>query len=226
MAGTTRLKIYNGALELLGSREIASLSEARKPRYLLDRVWNTDGVRYCLEQGEWQFAMRAQEIDDDSTVTTLFGYSYAFTKPTDWVATHAVCSDPSYKSPLTEYADEVGYWYANVTPLYVKYVSDDADYGGNLGVWPQSFCNYVDAYFASKICIALTGDKDKLVFLTGRPGQLDGGELGKRLKIAKSRAGMTQPSRRPPPGAWIGARRGGRGTGRRSDGGNPGSLIG
>ena len=227
MAGTTRLKIYNGSLELLGSRELASLSEERKPRRLLDRVWNSSGVRYCLEQGEWQFAMRAQELDNDPAVETDFGFAYAFNKPTDWVATHAVCSDPYYNQPLTRYNDETEFLYADITPIYWKYVSDDASFGGDLTKWPQSFCNYVDAYFASKICISLTKNKDILSFLIGQPGKTDGGELGKRLKIAKSRAGMTQPTRFPAQGGWTRSRQGrSGGRGPMGDGGLPGSLIG
>lgn len=225
MAGTTRLQIYNAALDLCGERHLASLSEQRKPRRLLDGVWNNNGVRYCLEQGEWQFAMNAIEIGGDPNTQTQFGYSYAFDKPTDWVATHAVCSDPFFKSPLIRYLDETDYWFADITPLYIRYVSDSSDYGGDLSKWPQSFCNFVDAYFASKIVMPLTGDKDRLIFLTGEPGRMDGGELGKRLKIAKSRAGMTQATRFPAPGNWTSSRNG-RNRGPMGDGGTPGSLIG
>lgn len=226
MAGTTRLKIYNGALDLCGERGLASLTENRKPRRLLDRVWDADGVRYCLEQGEWQFAMRTEEIAYDPSTTTQFGYSYAFNKPDDWVATHAVCSDPFFRSPLINYADEVDYWFADITPIYVKYVSDDEQYGGNLANWPQSFCDFVDAYFASKIVRALTNDERIIQDLLGAPGQVTGGLLGKRLKIAKSRAAMTQPTRFPANGAWVKSRYG-RGSGNnRPDGGTTGSLIG
>lgn len=226
MAGTTRLKIYNGALDLCGERRLGSLTEQRKSRRLLDGVWDGDGVRFCLEQGEWQFAMRTDEIAQDPSSATQFGYTYAFNKPDDWVATHAVCSDPFFKAPLIEYADEVDLWFANITPIWVKYVSDDDTYGMNLAQWPQSFCDYVDAYFASKIVMPLTGDKDKVYYICGDPDRATSGVVGKKLKIAKNRAGMTQPTRFPAPGTWTRARYG-RGSGNnRPDGGNPGSLIG
>ena len=37
----TRLQLYNSALLLLGERNLASLSENREPRRLLDHVWDT-----------------------------------------------------------------------------------------------------------------------------------------------------------------------------------------
>lgn len=220
--GTSRLQIYNNALMLCGERSLASLTEDRKPRRLLDTVWDNNGVEYCLEQGQWQFAMRTQRIDYDPDLEPDYGYQNGFQKPSDWMLTAAVCSDEYFKSPLTEYADELDYWYADLEIIYVKFVSNDNGYGLNLGEWPASFCDYVDAYFASRIILDLTGDKQRIQFLLGRgTGKINDGELGRRLKIAKSRAGMTQPARFPPPGSWNSARGGGRG-----DRGNRGSLIG
>lgn len=226
MAGTTRLLIYNGALELVGERQLASLSENRKARRLLDSVWNRDGVRFCLEQGEWQFAMRAEQVSSDPDVTTQFGYAKAFNKPTDWVATHAVCSDPYFKSPLLRYADEVSYWYADIDPIYVKYVSDDDTFGRDLSKWPQSFCDYANAYFASQIVWPLTHDKELTLHIRGNPDKTDSGVVGKTLKVAKSRAAMTQPTRFPAPGTWIKSRWGKGSGSNRPDGGSQSSLIG
>ena len=224
MAGTTRLQLFNDSLMLCGERFLASLTEDREPRRQLDQAWASNGVRYCLEQGQWQFAMRTQQIDADTAIDPQFGYQNAFDKPTDWVLTSAVCSDERFNVPLTQYSDEMGYWLADIDPIYVKYVSDDAAYGGDLPLWPATFCDYVAAYFASKVINKITSDKDKITFLLGQPGKIGGGELGRRLKIAKSRAGMTQPTRFPAQGSWPLAR-GGRG-GTRRDRGNTGSLTG
>ena len=220
---TTRLQIYNNALMLAGETKLASLSEDRKPRRLLDQVWDGGGVRYCLEQGQWQFAMRTQRIDYDPSTEPDFGYRRAFNKPTDWVLTSAFCSDEFFRSPITQYADELDFWYSDVDEVYVKFVSDDEDYGSDLSIWPQTFSDYVDAYFASRVIYDLTSDKGRIEFLMGPSGKVDGGELGRRLKIAKNRAGMTQPTRFPVQGGWTSARMSG---GSRGDRGNPGSLTG
>ena len=207
---------------LCGEASLASLSEDRKPRHLLDRVWDAEGVRYCLEQGQWQFAMRTQRIDYDPDLEPDFGYRRGFQKPSDWVLTSAVCSDEYFKVPLIQYADEQDYWYADLDEIYVKFVSDDNDYGNDLASWPASFSDYVYGYFASQIIFDLTSDKDKVVFLLGRDGKVDSGELGRRLKVAKSRAGMTQPSRQLPVGSWNRARYGNSG----GDRGSNSNLIG
>lgn len=217
--GTTRLQLYNGALQICGERALASLTENRKPRYDLDLVWDGNGVRACLERGQWQFAMRAQSIDSDPDIETTFGYQNAFDKPTDWVNTSAVCSDERFTSPLISYTDAGSYWTADIDPIYVKFVSDDDAFGGNLALWPQSFVDYVMAYFASKIILALTSDKERQrAILAPRVGI-----LAHNLKIAKGQAQMTQATRFPAEGSWTLARRGNR-TNR--DGGNTGSLIG
>ena len=219
MAGTTRLNIYNNALLLCKERFLASLTEEVKARRLLDQVWDSNGVRYCLEQGQWQFAMRTQQIDYDPDTDSQFGYQYVFEKPTDWVLTSAMCSDERFTTPLTQYTDESGagvdYWTADITPIYVKYVSDDDQWGNDLSRWPASFCDYVSAYFASKIVLELTGSKDLIAaIITPRTGILDRAKL-----VAKSRAAMTQGTQYPATGSWIRSRRGRFGGGPLGDGG-------
>lgn len=80
---TTQLDIYNGALLHCGERFLASLTEQREPRRLLDRVWSSNGVKTCLEQGQWNFAMRTIQIDYDPSIAPSFGYARAFQKPND-----------------------------------------------------------------------------------------------------------------------------------------------
>src|SRR5438270_251157 len=78
---------------LCGERFLASLTEEREPRRLLDQAWASNAVRACLEMGQWNFAMRTIQIDYDSGVEPGFGYNRAFPKPTDWVNTTGVCED-------------------------------------------------------------------------------------------------------------------------------------
>ena len=106
---TDRLSIYNGALMLAGERFLASLTEEREPRRLLDHVWDTGGLKACLEMGQWAFAMRTTQVDYDTSVEPGFGYHRAFVKPDDWVLTSAVCEDEFFRSPLLRYWDEAGY---------------------------------------------------------------------------------------------------------------------
>lgn len=223
--GTTRLQLYNDALILCGERSLANLTEERKPRYLLDQVWDGDGISACLEAGQWQFAMRTQQIYHDPELAPPFGYQYGFNKPDDWVLTSGLCSDEYFTTALKKYRDEVTYWVADIDPIYVMFVSDDDTYGADLSRWPRSFCDYAAAYFASKVIHDLTGDNNKITRLLGVPGDVKGGELARRLTVAKSRAAMTQSTQMPLRSSWVRSRSG-RGGGPMGDGGVSGSLIG
>jgi hypothetical protein len=212
---TDKLSIYNGALLLAGERFLAALTEEREPRRLLDSVYDRGGIKACLEMGQWNFAMRTQQVDYDTGVEPSFGYHRAFVKPTDWVLTSALCEDEFFRSPLLRYVDEADYWYADLDTIYVRFVSNDVNYGMNLSRWPESFRELVEEYFCSRIIKKLTGSQDDEDASKQR--------LKAKLATAKSRAAMTGPTQFPPPGNWSQARN--RYGGNR-DRGNRGSLIG
>jgi hypothetical protein len=210
---TTQLTLYNGALLVAGERFIASLSVQEEPRRLLDQVW-TGAIKYCLEQGQWHFAMRTIQIDYDSSIEPDFGYRRAFVKPDDWVNTSGLCSDEYFTAPLTRYIDEAGYWYADLDTLYVRYVSNDSLYGMDLNKWPETFREYVEAYLASRILLKIANSEDK----AEKAGKL----AEKRLMVAKNKAAMAEPTSFPARGSWSSARN----RFPRRDGGGGGSLIG
>ena len=101
---TDRLSIYNLAMLNMGERPLASLTEDREPRRIMDQIWNTGGVQTCLEEGQWFFAMRTSQIDYDTDVQPPFGYNRAFSKPDDWLLTCGVCSDEFFRVPLLRYS--------------------------------------------------------------------------------------------------------------------------
>lgn len=213
---TTKLDVFNGALLVCGERFLNSLTEERETRRLLDHVWDVeDGVKACLEEGQWYFAMRTVQIDYDSGIEPDFGYQHAFAKPTDWVITSALCVDPYFRQPQTRYVDEAGYWYSDLTTLYVRYVSDDTAYGRDLNKWPKKFLDFVQADFAFKIIHKIKNseaERDRIIAVRK-----------KALRDAKNNALMAGPTQFPAPGTWSQSRN--RYQSRR-DRGNTGSLIG
>ncbi len=195
----TQLGLYNEALRLIGERKLLSLSENREPRRVLDDVWNADAIKYCLEQGQWNFAMRAVKIDKSATVPA-FGYTNAFDKPNDHVRTAGVAEDEFFKTPLLAVVEEVGFWFANIDPIYVRYISSDNSYGNDLTRWPQTFSKFVSAYLASEIVLTLTQsiEKQKLAL----------GLMASGLKDARSKDAMEDSTAFPPQGSWSAARGG------------------
>jgi hypothetical protein len=146
-------------------------------------------------------------MDYSPSVEPPFGFRYAFDKPTDWLRTTAMCSDEYYRVPLNEMADEAGFWYADLQTLYVKYISNDADYGTNLVNWPPSFSAYAAAYLARQIIPKLENAQTSTDAVQK--------EMEMRLQKALSKDAMNGPTKFLPPGSWSSARVG-RGNPRRS----------
>lgn len=197
MPGTSQLVLYNKALRHLGERRLASLSEAREPRRLLDDEYN-DALNYCLGQGYWNHAMRTVSINHDTGVTPPFGLTYAFAKPSDWIRTHSVSADEFFTLPDLKYVDEAQYWYSNNDPIYVRFVSNDASYGLNLSIWPDTFTEYVAIYLARKISRHLTSSEELIL-------SLKKDERSYRID-ARSKDAMNEPTQFPPRGTWVRSR--------------------
>lgn len=220
----TRLSLYNDALLLCGERALSNLSEDTEPRRLLDQLWSDQGVDMCLEEAQWEFAMRSVRIDYDTGITPDFGYHRAFDKPTDWILTSSVCMDEFFRVPLLRYVDEVGFWYSDLDTIYVRYVSNDSTYGMDLSKWPPSFKEFVASHFASRMILKITNDEARLRLFIN-PENPEHSVRGRALLRAKSRCAMASPTTFPARGQWGLSRN--RGISKRSDGGfNSGNLIG
>lgn len=214
----SKLTLYNGALLECGERPLASLAENIEARRLLDRAWESSNgaVNYCLGQGQWKFATRSIELASSVSVTPAFGYQKAFAIPDDYLRAVAVCSDPYMNVPLLQYKQEQSYFFADIDPIYLAYISNDASYGADYSLWPEEFVRYVELYLASKIVKKLTqsNEEEKKLFALAKKALVD----------AKSSSAMEGPTTFPPPGTWTSARVG-RTAGRR-DRGSRSSLLG
>ncbi len=200
---STKLRLYNGALRLVGERKLTSLTENRDPRRFLDEVWDDGFINLMLSTGQWMFACRTQSLTYSPSVTPAFGYQYAFDKPADWIRTISFSGDEYFAEPLLRYQQQALYWFADVDTIYIRYVSNDTSYGGVVTTWPENFCQFVEAHLAREICSRLEGGDTK------RKSMDD--ERSARLSIALSTDAMEEPTRIMPMGNWAGARMSGRG---------------
>lgn len=209
---TTQLSLYNGALRNIGERRLASLTENVPARYELDAVWADGFIEDVLEKGLWNFAMRTTRQDYRTEVEPGFGYRRAYLKPDDFVRTAMLSSDEYFNSPLMAYADEQGYWFADIDEIYVAYVSSDSSYGRDYSRWTPSFTRFVEAYLAHRIAPAIAPDERQNAYSLQR----------KLLIEARSRDAMNEPTKMLPQGDWVSSRKGwGRG-----DRGSRHTLIG
>jgi hypothetical protein len=200
---TTRLILFNSALALLGERRLTTTSDARDARYHLDDAY-TVATAFCLEAGFWNFAMRAVEIDQTPALAPSFGFTYGFAKPSDWVRTYIVSPNDRLEEWILRMNDEAGVWYADIDPIYVKYVSNSASYGMDLSAWPQTFADYVSARLALLAGPSIsTVSSDKLDEIAK--------EEKRRMHTAKNKDAMNEAPQFALRGSWVNARRGAHG---------------
>lgn len=210
-----QLSLYNNALTVLGERKIASLTENREPRRVLDDVWN-GAVKYCLEQGQWKFAIRTSKLTYSTDVNPTFGYRRGFERPSDCVRLTALCVDEYMKIPLLQYQEEAAWWFTDLDDIYVSYVSDSLDFGSDYANWPETFARYVVLYLADEAGMRITQSERTLDKVAK--------DLKKAKKDALSKDALQGPTRFLPQGLWTSARQGGNGS--RRDRGNRSQLIG
>lgn len=213
--GLDQLSLYNNALvRHLGNAKLAGLTDNSNTRYTLDTIWDSGNfINDILKQGSWTFATRSLQMESDPDIDPSFGYPYAFEKPADWLRTVMVCSDQFYTSPILQYNDEAGVWYANMSTIYVKFVSNDPAYGGDLSLWPESVVRFAEAYMAWNASFTLAQDKTLTDILEKRQKRL--------LLVARGRDAMDKPTGMFAQGSWTTARMGG--WGRRYGNGGGGS---
>lgn len=197
---TDKLSIYNGALNILGERRLANVTENRETRYKLDDIYQNNFIDRVLQMGQWNFAARSAKIPASTTITPTFGFQFAFPKPFDFVRTMRIAFDDFFKQPITQYNDESQYWFTNDPEIFVQYVSNDIQFGGDFSLWPFNFTEMAEHYLAYKVAPRLTG-----IDLS------DSALLGKwklALKEAKAVDAMEAPARWAPQGSWASSRQG------------------
>lgn len=211
----TRLSLYNGALRLLGQGALAGLDEEVESRRLLDGEWQDGLVETCLAAAQWRFATRTVKLAPSTSIEPDFGYRHAYPLPEDHVRTTGVYSDEHQRHPHLAYRFEAGYWFSDLEPIFVAYVSNAPEYGGDPAQWPKGFERFVVARLAEGIALALTGDekKEQMAFQRSRLRFLE-------AAATDAMEGPTQPT---PAGSWVRARSGGR---RGGDRGSRSRLIG
>ncbi len=202
---TDQLTLYNLALGHLGQRRLASLSESSDLRRILDEYWSQE-VAYCLERRFWNFSYRTVSIDASTTIAPAFDWQYAFEIPDDWIRTRMISAVETFTEPLLNISEQTGCWWANLTPIYVQYNSNDPNYGMNLGAWPASFVDYVSLRLARQSCKRILGAVDGTKLLMGPQGLIKQEEKG--YKIASANCAMNEAVGFAPTSKWIRSRRG------------------
>ena len=195
----TKLGLYNNALIAMGERQLVDTGDQVETARVITTVYD-EVLADCLQEADWNFAMETCKLDADTGVTPSFGYSEVFGKPEDWVKTSQISADEYFSTPLLSYYDDAEVFFsADITPIYIRYVSNDTGLGNDLTKWPARYRRYVELEIASRVSERLSkGDTDALE-----------NKRDKAWKNAKAKDAMNDPQPKfSPEGSWSVARRG------------------
>jgi hypothetical protein len=200
-----KLRAYNIALTRhLGSRKLASLTENREPRRVLDDIWgdSNEAVEFCLGKADWNFGTRSTKQEYDPALEPSFGMKRVYVKPDDFVRLTTISANEYFSRPLVEreYTDEGPYWITDHEELFVRYVSSHENFGFDSSLWPESFVQYLGAYLAHESCERITNSNSKMSVIYQK--------MNDCLKHARSRDAMDEGTKFPPAGSWVRARGG------------------
>ncbi len=157
---SSKLALYNGALRKIGERKLTALTDDVEARHRLDDAYDDEFIDLVLSRANWNFAERTAQIAGSANAG--LGYDFEFTKPSDFVRTVVIATDELFLNRLEQYEDAPSVWQSDVSTIYVRYISNDASYGGDLSLWPSNFAQYAEWVLAEHVCWALTNDKDIL----------------------------------------------------------------
>lgn len=208
----TKAGLFDAAMIEIGHQTLVDTGEPVEAGRLLNKVYSRT-VNDCLAAGSWNFAMETVKAVADTGVTPNFGFTEVFAKPSDWVRTFGVSQDERLSLPLLQYYDDANFWSADLSPIYVRYVSNDTGLGFELTRWPAAFTRYVELELAARVAPRIAKSEAERVEKLR--------DKAKRHALGQDAMNEAQP-RFAPMGSWNSARGGGRG----GDRGNRGSLTG
>lgn len=211
----TKLGVWNASLYEMGHERLSDTGDPVEAGRVLTRVWDRV-VADTLAEASWNFAMETIKAEADTGVTPTFGYTEVFAKPSDWVRTHGVSQDERFGTPLLDYYDDQTFWSADVTPIYIRYVSNDTGMGRDLNRWPAAFTRYVEMELAHRAVLRINNSQSLKEEIRK--------ERDRARKTAKNQDAMNESAVKfLPAGSWTRARQG---FGGRNDRGSGGSLTG
>lgn len=163
MATVDKLAIYNNALLLIGQRKLASISEDREPRHLLDAAYDLGAPEYCLEIVQPDFASITAKLNSPA-VSSVHALDSVHTLPADYLTLvknpHddtdvGVYSDDKLDQPVSRYLIEGDTIACEHATIYIRYITSTL----TLGDWTPSFVRVVAAYLAREIAVKLAPDE-------------------------------------------------------------------
>lgn len=205
---TTRIPVIRRAVELLG-QQITGMttlnSRIDELRWSMNKAW-THSVRYCLEQGAWNFAAKRAVLDDAATgdanipsqsvsgviegysvgpaasttdTISISGFDYSYPLPTDFLHKIWIKSNVAHDFEC-RHQRLGGYMFTNDDPCVMEYVAEDS-YTTDPDNWPATFMEVVASYLALTVAPELVVDEG------GKGGRIKAPQIREKLEALYSR---------------------------------------
>lgn len=173
---TTKLQIYNGALQLIGERRLNLVDDQVEARYDLDNVWDLKPWHYCAEVIRPRFAVTTVELTATGGQVSL---------PDGFIALVGLFNDASLDQPITRFTREGTKLNVEEDVVYLRYV--DESLSNNLLEWTPTFIRVVIAYVAMEIAEQMNSDKRELITSL----------FQQRVELAIQTSSVDEPALRP-----------------------------
>jgi hypothetical protein len=179
----SQLALYNNALYLIGQRRLTALTEDRKPRYVLDDIYDLNAIEHCLEIVKPVFATKTVKLSSPAA-NAVYGYSSVHTLPATYITDVAAYSDDQLDQPISRYVIDGNTLSCEYATVYLRYIDNDAV--TTFTYWSPSFSHVVSAFLAREACTSIAPDKvDDIEKL-----------LAERIKYAQELDAAKEPKKR------------------------------
>lgn len=218
-----REPVFRRALELMGQQltgTLATQSHLDKLKWHMNKAW-THTVRFCLEQGAWNFATRRLTLTGGAevmpggaqsgpTLPDFEGYEYGYLLPSNfrhkiWLKADATHAE---EIPHQRLGSAV---FCNALNVVLEYVAEDA-HSTTIANWPATFVDLVAAQLALTVAAAY------VVEMGGRGGTVKASQMRRelaeiyerKLSDARNKDAIQQYPVPMIQGSWVSARAGSR----------------
>ena len=194
----SKLGLFNAALSRLGPVRLTGLTENRPERIAFDQHYD-EVMQEMLEQGLWFFALRTQEWTYDTDAVDSINGQYVYNIPSDYVRLRKISPDQSLTYEDLTYKREGEVILSDYSTLFVTFVSNNASYGANVGIYPQLFANAFADCLALRANLPITKDR-------GTSADLER-KFARSLMQAKRVDAVDERIKTKQPGTWAQSRR-------------------
>ena len=233
-----RLPVMRRAIEFMGQQLAGSVSvhsHTDMLRWHMNRAWE-HAVKYCLEQGAWNFATRRSlltsgvtgesvvpstdsvgvlegysfgQLADEENNTSVSGFDYAWPLPDDFL--HKIWLKPDARSIYeVNYQIIGGYIFTSAPTCVLEYVAESA-FSTDPDNWPATFLEVVAAYLALLVAPELlveAGAKGQAKINAPHLREKLEAQWVRKLSDAKMKDSIQQQVHALPPGRFVQARLG------------------